>query len=207
MLRVTKKEAVFFKYFSEMIDMAHEAAIGLEDLMTNYTDTEVKVKAITEVEHRCDLQVHLILQKLNAAFITPIDREDIYSIAKELDEIVDHIEETACRFIIYNIKEIKPAAIEVSKLLTQSVIHLQVLIKEFVHVKVSQCVINEVIEINRLENVADEIYRNELTKLFSQETNAIELIKWEGIYTYLEKAIDSCEYVTNIIEGVVMKHA
>jgi uncharacterized protein Yka (UPF0111/DUF47 family) len=207
MLRVTKKEAVFFKYFSEMIDMAHEAAIGLEDLMTNFTDIEVKVHAITDVEHRCDLQVHLILQKLNAAFITPIDREDIYSIAKELDEIVDHIEETATRFIIYNIKEVKPAAIEVSKLITRSIVHLQVLLKEFAHVKVSESVINEVIEINRLENVGDEIYRNELTNLFLQESNAVELIKWEGIYTYLEKAMDSCEYVTNIIEGVVMKHA
>jgi uncharacterized protein Yka (UPF0111/DUF47 family) len=207
MLRVTKKEAVFFKYFSEMIDMAYEAAIGLEDLMVNYTDVEIKVKAITDIEHRCDLQVHLILHKLNAAFITPIDREDIYLIAKELDEIVDHIEETATRFIIYNIKDIKPAAIEMAKLITQSVIHLQVLLKEFAHIKISQCVLNEVIEINRLENVADDIYRTELTELFLKETNAVELIKWQGIYTYLEKAMDSCEYVTNIIEGVVMKHA
>lgn len=207
MLRVTKKEAIFFKYFSEMIDMAYEAAIGLEDLMVNYSDVEIKVKAITEIEHRCDLQVHLILQKLNAAFITPIDREDIYSIAKELDEIVDHIEETATRFIIYNIKDIKPAAIEVAKLITQSVTHLQVLLKEFAHIKISQSVLNEVIEINRLENVADDIYRTELTELFLKETNAVELIKWQGIYTYLEKAMDSCEYVTNIIEGVVMKHA
>ena len=207
MLRVTKKEAVFFRYFSEMIDTALEAAIGLEDLMTHFTDTEVKVRAITEIEHRCDLQVHMILQKLNAAFITPIDREDIYSIAKEIDEIVDNIEETAARFKIYNIKEIKPEAIEISKIITQSLVHLQILVKEFAHVKVSQCVIDEVIEINRLENVADEIYRTELTKLFSQDTSAVELIKWEGIYTYLEKATDSCEYVTNIIEGVVMKHA
>ena len=207
MLRVTKKEAVFFTYFSEMINMAYESSRALEDLMTNFTDISNKIKAISEIEHACDIHVHKILKQLNATFITPIDREDIYLIAKELDNIVDNIEETAHRFVIFNVKEIKPESIEVSKIITQSISHLQKLLAELVYMKASDTMLKEIIEVNRLENQGDVIYRDELTKLFATETDAINVIRWQGIYSYLEKALDACEDVANIIEGVVMKHA
>jgi predicted phosphate transport protein (TIGR00153 family) len=207
MLRVTKKEAVFFKYFQEMIDMAYESSCALEDLMTNYTDIENKIKVITDIEHTCDHHVHKILKQLNATFITPIDREDIYLIAKELDNIIDHIEETAHRFVIFNVKKIKSESIEVAKLITQSISHLQKLLAELVYMKASESMLKEIIEVNRLENQGDVIYRDELTKLFADETDAINVIRWQGIFSYLEKALDACEDVANIIEGVVMKHA
>ena len=207
MIRITKKEAVFFVEFSEMIELALQSAKGLEDLMVNFTDIKAKIKAIAEIEHNCDIQVHKIIKQLNAAFITPIDREDIFLIAKEIDNIIDYIDETANHFTIYNVKKVKPAAIELAKLIIQSITNLQILFVELVKMKANDKIFKPIIEVNRIENQGDEIYRDELTKLFAEETNAIEVIRWQGIYNYLEKALDSCEDVANIIEGVVMKHA
>jgi len=207
MIRITKKEAVFFVEFSEMIELALQSAKGLEDLMVNFTDIKAKIKAIAELEHSCDVQVHKIIKQLNAAFITPIDREDIFLIAKEIDNIIDHIDETANHFIIFNVKKVKPGAIELSKLIVQSITNLQILFVELIKMKANDKIFKPIIEVNRIENQGDEIYRAELTKLFAEEGNAIEVIRWQGIYNYLEKALDSCEDVANIIEGVVMKHA
>ncbi len=207
MIRITKKEAVFFIEFSEMIELALQSAKGLEDLMVNFTDIKAKIKAIAEIEHNCDIQVHKIIKQLNAAFITPIDREDIFLIAKEIDNIIDYIDETANHFTIYNVKKVKPAAIELAKLIIQSITNLQILFVELIKMKANDKIFKPIIEVNRIENQGDEIYRAELTKLFAEEGNAIEVIRWQGIYNYLEKALDSCEDVANIIEGVVMKHA
>ena len=207
MIRMTKKEALFFVEFSEMIELALQSAKALEDLMINFSNIKAKIKSIAEIEHNCDIQVHKIIKQLNAAFITPIDREDIFLIAKEIDNIIDYIDETANHFIIYNVKKVKPAAIELSKLIIQSITTLQILFVELIKMKANDKILKPIIEVNRIENLGDEIYRAELTKLFAEETNAIEVIRWQGIYSYLEKALDSCEDVANIIEGVVMKHA
>ena len=207
MLRVTKKEAVFFQLFAEMADKIIEAATALEELMTNYNDVPNKVKAIENLEHECDLHAHKILKQLNAAFVTPIDREDIYLITKELDNITDSIDEVAHRFIMYNVKSIKPDSIEIAKLITRAAKELKDLMNELVHLKISDTLKEKIIEVNRLENVGDDIFRSSVTKLFADETDALEVIKWKGIYSYLENALDACEEVADIVEGVVMKHA
>lgn len=207
MLRVTKKEAIFFDFFTEGVEMGLKAAVALEELMANYTDIDKKIAAIENIEHECDIHAHKIMKHLNAAFITPIDREDIYLITKEIDNIVDNIEEIAHRFSMFNVKEIRPEAIELGKLITESIKQLTELMKELVHLKFSDTLKQKIIEVNRLENVGDVIFRKALKNLFADETDAIEVIKWKGIYTYLEKAIDACEEVANIVEGVVMKHA
>ena len=207
MLRITKKETVFFDHFATMLSMALEASKALEDLILNYTDVENKIKNIGHIEHECDLQVHTIFKKLNVAFITPIDREDIYLITKELDNIVDNIEKTADLFLIYNIKEIKPVTLEIVQLITESIIHLQRLVDELVRIKTSKIIHNEIIEVNKIENQGDTLYKSELTKLFSGETDAVDIIRWNGIFNNLETALDACEDVADIIEGVVMKNA
>lgn len=207
MLRITKKEAVFFKLFSEAVEKSFQASKALEELMNNYEDVENKVKAISNMEHECDLQTHNIFKHLNAAFITPIDREDIFLITKELDNIADNIDEVANRFIMYNVKEIKKEAIEISRLITLSIKELSELMEELVHLKISDKLKKKIIEINRLENQGDIIFREAVKKLFAEEKDPLEVIKWNGILAYLEKALDACEEVANIIEGVVMKHA
>jgi len=207
MIKITKKEAVFFRYFSEMIEMTHTASVALENLMNDYTDVQSKIKAISEIEHSCDLHVHTVMKTLNAAFITPIDREDIFLIAKEIDNIIDHIEETAHRFVIYNVKEVKPESKELAHLITVSIVQLKIIFDELIKMKHNGSMFAAIIEVNKLENQGDDIYRDELTKLFKEEENPVDVIRWQGILSYLEKALDACEDVANIVEGVVMKHA
>ncbi len=207
MLRITKKEAIFFTYLSNMTVIAHDAATKLENLMNNYNNVEAKLKEITDLEHECDLIVHDAIYQLNIAFITPLDREDIFLLLKELDNIVDNIEEAALRFDVFNVVSIKTEAIEFATNITKATMHLKILVEEMKKLKPTDTLKKEIIIINDLEHIGDGIYRNELKKLFSDEKDLINVLRWKGIYDYLEKSLDSCEYIANTIEGIVMKHA
>lgn len=207
MLRTTKKEMAFYTDFTKMIDLIHDAALRLEDLLTNYTNVKIKIKEITEMEHNCDILCHQAIDRINDSFITPIDREDIFVIDKALDDIMDNIEETASRFEIYNIKAIVPEVIMFTKLITSSTARLQKLFKLMPHSNAAKEMQTEIIEVNRLENQGDAIYRQQLTDLFADEKDAIVILTWSNIYESLEKALDACEDIANIIEGVITKHA
>ncbi len=207
MFRVTAKDEVFFDYFVETAANTCKAANLLEDLMKNYVNVGEKVKAIEEVEHECDRHVHKILKQVNRSFITPIDREDIYLIAKELDNITDDIESTAHRFNMFNVRSISEDAIKLADLISVSTREVKNLMLELKNMKKSKTLNSKIIEINRLENEGDDIFRSAIAKLFVKEKDAVEVLKWKEIYEYLENTLDACEDVANIVEGVVMKHA
>ncbi|MFA6309518.1 MAG: DUF47 family protein [Clostridia bacterium] len=207
MFMTSKREEVFFDMFVETADIICQAAELLEDLMLDYTNVLEKVAKIEEKEHECDSIVHAILEQLNKAFITPIDREDIYLIAKEMDNITDSIEATAHRFKMMNVKEIRPDALELSKLILPCTLELKGVMTELKFMKTSKSLQKRIIEVNRIEDEADEYFRNGVTNLFKCESNSIEVIIWKEIFEYLENTFDMCEDVANIVEGVVMKHA
>jgi uncharacterized protein len=207
MFRVTKREEIFYSMFVETAENTCKAALMLEDLMTNFTDVDNKIKKIEDVEHECDKRVHKILAQLNKSFITPIDREDIYLIAKELDNITDDIEATAHRFNMFNVSSIREEAKKLTELIVVSTKELKDVMSELKNMKKSKTLKEKIIEINRIENEGDEIYRSAMTSLFKHEKDAIEVIKWKEILEYLENTLDACEDVANIIEGVVMKNA
>lgn len=207
MFRITSKEEIFFDLFVETANNTCKAAEMLEELMTNFNNIEEKIRAIEEAEHECDQLVHKILHQLNKSFITPIDREDIYLIAKELDNITDAIESTAHRFDMFNLTDMREDALKLAKLITICTKELRYVLSELKKMKTSKVLREKIIEVNRIENEGDTIYRNAIKKLFRTETNAIEVVKWKEIYEYLENTLDACEDVANIIEGVVMKHA
>lgn len=207
MFRVTRKEEIFFDMFVETAESTLKAATLLEEMVNNYVDVEKKVAAIEKVENDCDKLVHKILEQLNKSFITPIDREDIYLIAKEIDNITDAIESTAHRFVMFNVKKVTPETLAMSKCITESCNELTLLCKELKDMKTSKVLIEKVVEINRIEDEVDDIFRKAIKKLFDNESNAVEIIIWKEIYEYLENTLDSLEDVANIIEGVVTKHA
>jgi hypothetical protein len=202
-----KREDVFYDLFDETIEKALEAAYLLDELMNNYTDITRKIAHLKDIEHECDMHVHKIMKALNASFITPIDREDIYSIAKEMDTIVDTIEEAANKFELFHVTEIREEAKVMSKLIIACVTELKVVVNELRRMKRSKVLREKIIEVNRIENEGDVVYRKAIKSLFENETNALEVIKWKQIYEFLEDSIDACEDVANILEGVVMKHA
>lgn len=207
MFRITAKEGIFFKLFEDTAADTCLAANMLEELMNNYVDVTNKIRAIEEIEHKCDGHVHRMLEQLNRSFITPIDREDIYLIAKELDNITDDIESTAHRFRMFNVTGIRDEAKLLAKLIVQCTRELMNVMSELKRMKTSKILKEKIIEVNRIEDEADEIFRSAMQKLFVSESNPIEVIKWKEIYEYLENTLDACEDVANIIEGVVMKNA
>ncbi len=207
MFRMTQKEGVFFDMFVETAENTCKTAEMLNELITNYTDIPRKVKAIEQSEHQCDVHVHKILEQLNKSFITPIDREDIYLIAKELDNIADAIEDTAHRFIMLNVQSMTDEARKLSKLIVECTKELKKVMIEMKNMKKSNTLQKSIIEVNRIEGEGDIIFRNAVTSLFTNQKDAIEVIKWKEIYEFLESTLDACEDVANIVEGVVMKHA
>lgn len=207
MFRITAKEGIFFELFSITAADTCKAANMLEELMNNYVDVTNKIRAIEEIEHKCDGHVHSMLEQLNRSFITPIDREDIYLIAKELDNITDDIESTAHRFRMFNVTGIRDEAKKLAKLIVQCTEELMDVMAELKKMKTSKKLKEKIIEVNRIEDEGDEIFRSAMQQLFISESNPIEVIKWKEIYEYLENTLDACEDVANIIEGVVMKNA
>lgn len=207
MFRITPKEEKFFDYFIETCEIICKAASLLEDLTTNYVNVNEKISNIEGTEHACDSNVHKILNELNQSFITPIDREDIFTIAKELDNITDDIETAAHRFSMYNVKAVKPEAVTMTKLIVRATSELKNVMIEMKNMKKSKQLQTKIIEVNNVEDEADTIFRDAMANLFITEHDAVEVIKWKEIFELLENTIDACEDVANIVEGVVMKNA
>lgn len=207
MFRVTRKEEKFFDLFVETAEQTCKAAVMLEDLMEKYLNVHGKVKAIEDVEHACDRNVHNMLEQLNKSFVTPIDREDIYLIAKELDNITDAIESAAHRFVMFNVQSITPEAKKLSKLITACTRELKVVMEEMKNMKKSKLLHEKIVEVNRIEDEGDDIFREAMSALFVTGKDPLDVIKWKEIYQLLENTLDACEDVANIVEGVVMKHA
>jgi predicted phosphate transport protein (TIGR00153 family) len=206
MFRITAKEGIFFELFADTAADTCRAANMLEELMNNFVDVTDKIKAIEEIEHKCDSHVHRMLEQLNRSFITPIDREDIFLIAKELDNITDDIESTAHRFRMFNVTYIREEAKQLAKLIVQCTEELMGVMSELKKMKTSKKLKEQIIEVNRIEDEGDEIFRSAMQRLFISESNPMDVIKWKEIYEYLENTLDACEDVANIIEGVVMKN-
>lgn len=207
MFRITPKEEIFFTLFVETTEASCRAAEKLEALMCNYTNIDESIKEIEKIEHECDHYVHRIFEQLNKSFITPIDREDIHLIAKELDNITDAIESTAHRFRMLNVREIREDAKKLAKLIVECTRELRDVMSELKNMRRSVCLRAKIIEINRLENEGDDIFRNAITELFASSQDPMEVIKWKEIYEYLENTLDACEDVANTSEGVIMKNA
>jgi len=208
MFRMNTNEKDFYDLFSETTEIICKSADMLCELIKNYTDIDDKINAIEETEHECDIQVHKILKVLNKTFITPIDREDIHLIAKELDNITDAIEATAHRFRMFNVESVTEDAIKLVELTVNCTNELRGVLNELKNMhKSTTLLMDKVVEVNRIEDTGDTIFRSAVAKLFLFEVNAKEIIKWKEIYEYLESTLDACEDVANIIEGVVMKHS
>ncbi|MGI6722251.1 MAG: DUF47 domain-containing protein, partial [Anaerovoracaceae bacterium] len=159
------------------------------------------------LETECDMEAHKILQTLHGSFVTPFDREDIYSITREMDDIVDCMEEVSNRFIVFDIREIKPEAVTMADMVVQAIRELHHLFRHLPELKKNSKVMDQIIEVNRIENDGDVVYRKALSTLFREEKDPIELIKWKHLFEQIEGSLDSCETVANMLEGVVMKYA
>lgn len=206
-MRIFPEKIDFFILFDKAVANSARATEALVDLMENFEDVESKVKLIHEIEQEGDMITHDIMRKLNKTFITPIDREDIHSLACRIDDIVDLVWSGVDKLIVFRVPKPTKDAVYLSRELYDTARVIQKAFKEL-EAKNWEHVKEHCIEINRMENRIDRIYRNALGELFDDfKDDPVMIIKWKDIYERLEDASDKCEDVANVLEGIVLKHA
>jgi hypothetical protein len=200
------KETDFFGMFEKAALNLNKGATLLVEMMKDPSTSETKAKEIYEAEQEGDILTHEVMRRLNKTFLTPVDREDIHALVCKMDDILDLIWASADRAVLFKLDASMPAAIELSKNLLSTT---EIITKAITCLKDKKySYIQEYcIEINRLENRADRIFREALAKLFEEIKDPILVIKWKEVYEHLEDATDTCEDVANILEGIVLKHA
>ena len=190
--------------FAEASGNLIDAARALVNLFADYRDVEIKIEEIRRIEHKGDEMTHSIMRKLNQTFITPFDREDIHKLASSLDDVVDFINAACARIIMYRITNPPPEAGVLARLILAQGEELQ---KAVTNLQKSDHVLAHCVEINRLENEADQVSRNGIARLFDKETDPITLIKIKELLEFLETATDKAEDVADVLETVVLKNA
>lgn len=207
-LGIFPKEIDFFEIFDMTAANLSKAASLFFNLVHSETfdNIEVKTKEIYEIEQEGDILTHEIIKKLNKTFITPIDREDLYTLASHLDDVLDLIWAATERVMVFKIKAPTKEAMEMAKDLLMTTEVIQKAIKKLREKKYSH-VQEYCIEINRLENRIDRTFRDALGTLFDEAEDCVFIIKWKEIYEHLEDASDRCEDVANVLEAIVLKHA
>jgi predicted phosphate transport protein (TIGR00153 family) len=202
-----ERDSRFFQLFESAAANVANGAKVLESIVTAPSLKEQKAVELEEIEHIGDSLTHDIIAELNRAFITPIDREDIFLLAKELDNIVDSIETAGYRFVMFNIDEADAAAEELAHLITTSAGELISIMQVLRKPKNIVADNKEVVEINRIEDEGDKVYRRAVRGLYSGAIETLKVIKWREIYDHLEDTLDALEDVANIVEGIAMKHS
>jgi len=203
-MRLLPREEKFYAYFHKQVTYLNEAAqLLLEGVKAGNSTLATAAERITELEHKADEVIHETLNKLASTFITPIDPEDIHSIASSLDNIMDGIEEAAHRIATYKLNPIPPVVIQVSEIIAQS---CKILTKAFDALAKNQSFLDHCIEVNRLEGQADRLVRTAVSELFETEKDPIQLMKVKEIYELLEKTTDFCEDVTDVLQVVMVKN-
>lgn len=204
MIRLIPKDTSFFEMFAAMSNNLIDAARALVDLFADYHNVEAKIEDIRRIEHLGDEMTHSIMRKLNQTFITPFDREDIHTLASSLDDVVDFINAACARIVMYRITDPPVEAGQLARLILAQCEELE---KAVSHLQKSDDVLRHCVEINRLENEADQVSRVAIARLFDHETNPINLIKIKELLEFLETATDKAEDVADVLETVVLKNA
>src|SRR5215471_17749028 len=202
--RLIPKEERFYDDFSAMAEQIRVGAELLDQMLQPDRPLWDKADEIKEIEHKCDFLTHEIIQRLNRTFVTPLDREDIYTLARSLDDVMDAIDASATILRLYQIEAVRPGARELANLVRQSA---EQVVLAMTALEKRKGVAEHAVEINRLENEADRAHQAAVRSLFQEEKDAVSIIKWKEIFDFLEQATDRCEDVANTLEGVVVKHA
>ncbi len=205
MVRLIPRDNKFFDLFADMASNLGEGARLLQRTLRDFQDVEERVRQLKEIEHRGDEMTHGILIKLNQTFITPFDREDIYRLASSLDDVLDFIYAAGVRLVMYKITSAPEAASRLAEVLVRQSDQLSEAVAGLE--RKHDHVLENCVEINRLENEADAVARSAIAVLFDKEKDPISLIKLKELYEVLETATDKAEDAANVLEGVVLKSA
>jgi hypothetical protein len=203
-MRLLPHDAHFFTLLQEHTKLVVQSARLLNEAITGGTEQLQSAAArIAELEHKADSIVHDICIRLNQTFITPLDPEDIHALASRLDDVLDGIEDCAYRLSAYRISKIPESAVELCRIILLASAEIEDAID---CLSASKNVSKQAIEINRLENAADQIWRSSIQSLMTVNSDPIECVKVKEIYEYLEKTVDRCEDIADVLQNVLVKN-
>ncbi len=207
-LRIFPREESYFDLFDAAGQNVAEAARLLLDMVEDFVDPEMKAKRLVDCEHEGDRITHAILSRLNSTFITPFDREDIYSLASQLDDVLDNMEEAADMLVLHRVTEPLEAVIEQCRLLDRAARMTADGLRQLRDIK-PEPLRGYWIGINEVENEGDRLYRRARADLynFNAEHPARYVLLWKDIVEQLEEALDAFEHVAHTVESIVLKHA
>lgn len=201
------REKKFFELLEADTANTIKTAQALKEMVNTWTDIEAKVNQIDEFEHAGDTITHRIFEQLHRTFVTPFDREDIAALAYTLDDVTDFIHGAAVAMLIYKVNRPSHRAKELTDIIVLAAEEIEKAFFLLRHQAKLRQVLEHCVEINRLENMADKIFRTAMAELFEDTSDIAAIIKWREIYEHLESATDRCEDVANVLEGIALKHA
>jgi predicted phosphate transport protein (TIGR00153 family) len=202
--RFLPREEGFVDLFRKQAENIHAGAKALLQMLEHYTGVPEQVQIIKAIEHEGDEITHGIFTKLNQTFITPFDREDIHELCSQLDDVIDLIDAAGSRFVLYRVDAVRPGTVELVKILLSATVEVSAAINA---IETPEKALKHCIEINRFENESDRLCRTLIAQLFDEEEDPVQIIKWKEIFEVIETAVDKCEDVANVIEGVILKSA
>jgi hypothetical protein len=201
--RLIPKEEKFYHDFQALADELQRGAGVLEQMLASDRPVWDKADEIKEVEHKCDFLTHDIIQRLNRTFVTPLDREDIHTLARSLDDVMDAIDASATLVRLYRLDTVRFGARELAQVITACTKQIRLALDAL---EKHKALMTHAVEINRLENEADRMHQQAVSRLFEEERDPLLVLKWKETLDFLEAATDRCEDVANVLEGVMVKH-
>jgi uncharacterized protein Yka (UPF0111/DUF47 family) len=202
-MRLIPRDEAFFEMFAELAKRVSAGARLLKQVFADIPNLEKHVAAIKTVEHEADEITHSIILRIDKTFVTPIDREDIHLLAGELDDVLDLMDGTARRAQMFHLTEGRASAVTLCDILIRATEHIEAAVAQM---KDSRIVVARGRDIKLREEEGDQIYHQAIGDLFAGKPDAIEVIKWKELFDTLERAVDQCEDVANVLESIALKH-
>jgi predicted phosphate transport protein (TIGR00153 family) len=199
------REMKFFDMFEEGAAILTRASTKFLEMVTKFDQLAERSNDLKQEERAGDLTVEHIIKALDRSFVTPFDREDIHTLATTMDDVLDNMEETSHRFVVFRIEKPTAAAVDMARIIQECCAHVEQAVRLCRTMRQPEEIHHHLREIGRLENDADRIYRDSDSALFANPPDILLLIKWRELYGWLEETVDACKNVAQVISEIVLK--
>ena len=203
-----KKEDIYYTLLKQLAAVLVDAGEEYVTIMSGYPETFTRLPRMKMLETRADETVRDIMTRLYTSFITPFDREDIGELALAMDDVVDHMEAATIRLDLFNVRDMRPEAVELAELTLKAVEEMQEMIDHLPDYKRDEMLMKKAIAVGQVEDGGDEVYENALRALFREdETRGKESLAWLRLFDRMEHVLDACDHAAGVVRNVVLKSA
>lgn len=207
MFKLIPSNTKFYDYFERGAEILVTATTRFAEFLDKFEHVERHAEEIKSLEHEADENTHEAMELLHQTFITPLERGDIRRLIETQDDVIDLLDDAARSLVLYEIKEVLPEVKDLTRVLVEAAKSVRAAIGQLRIVKKKNDILQLCIDIRRLENEGDRINHELLARLFKSGMNPFDVLKWKEIIEDIESAIDSCQDVANVLEGIVLENA